>query len=58
MPKVSGPEKDKTARQIEFDLEQACKKFLEARHLSVGASNEIILLMRVLAEELLRWRVL
>jgi hypothetical protein len=58
MTKVVGYEKDKTTNEIAFDLEKACKDYIEARRLSITVSNETVARIRVLAEELLRWRIL
>lgn len=64
MTKVTGYEKAKTISEIERDLNAACRSYLEYKKIYGNTDRDdrdetvILLELRLLSEELLRWRIL
>jgi hypothetical protein len=58
MAQVTRHDKDKTTEEIADDLDKACKVYVDKRIARQVISHEEVLLIRVLSEELLRWRIL
>ncbi len=66
MPKVTPLDRDKTIREIETDLDHACAEYIAMRrhrepHQGQEAgivTNELLIHIHLLSQELLRWRLL